>query len=99
MPHDIRVITAREFLRADLHGRIDLATSKRIFEEMARACAAAPGRHVLLDVRDATGEKLTSVDLYELVQSLCGLGLGVLNRIAIVRVPRDTFDRARFFEL
>jgi hypothetical protein len=99
MPHDIRVIPAQEFLRADVHGRLDLAASKRLLEQLAAACVGCPDRHILVDVRDTSTPQLSSVDLYELVQALRGLGLGLLNRIAILRRIRDGFDRARFFEM
>lgn len=99
MPHDIRVISAREFLRADVQGQPDLAASRQILEELAAAGGADPGRDILLDVRDTGAPVLTSVDLFELVQVFRKLGLGVLNRIAILRRVKDEFDRARFFEM
>lgn len=98
MSHDIRVIPARQFLRADVRGRLDLAASKQILERLSAACTAHPGLDLLVDVRD-TGERLlSSEDLLELVQKLRGLGLGVFNRVAILRRPPEAFDRARFFE-
>ena len=99
MPHDIRVIPAHEFLRADVHDRLDLAASKRLLEQLAAACVGCPERDILVDVRGISTPQLSSVDLYELVQALRGLGLGLLNRIAILRRIRDGFDRARFFEM
>ena len=99
MPHDIRVIPANEFLRADVHDRLDLAASKRLLEQLAAACVGCPERDILVDVRGISTPQLSSVDLYELVQALRGLGLGLLNRIAILRRVRDGFDRARFFEM
>lgn len=99
MPHDIRVIPAQEFLRADVHGRLDLPASKLLLEQLAAACAGSPERHVLIDVRDISAAQLSSVDLFELVQALRGRGLGLLNRIAVLRRVRDGFDRARFFEM
>jgi hypothetical protein len=99
MPHDIRVIPAHEFLRADVHDRLDLAASKRLLEQLAAACVGCPERDILVDVRGISTPQLSSVDLYELVQALRGLGLGLLNRIAILRRVRDGFDRARFFEM
>jgi hypothetical protein len=99
MPHDIRVIAAREFLRADVHGRLDLLASKQILAELA-ACASSPEQDILIDVREiSVPARLSSVDLFELVQTLRELSLGVLNRIAILRHPRGEFDRARFFEM
>ena len=99
VPHNVCVIPAKEFLRADVHGQLDLAASKRLLEELAAACAATPERHILIDGRDVGDPVLTSTDLYELVQTLRMLGLGLLNKIAILRRHPDTFDRARFFEM
>jgi hypothetical protein len=99
VPHDIHVIPAQEFLRADVHGHIDLATSRQLLEKLALACANAPDRHILIDGRATGPVRLSSVDLYELVQVLRKLGLGLHNKIAILRHPRDGFDRARFFEM
>ena len=99
MPHDIRVIKASEFVRADVQGKPDLAASKQLLRELAAACVGCPDRHILIDTRATDAPELTSLDLYELVQTLRELGLGLLNRIAILNRPRDTFDRARFFEM
>jgi hypothetical protein len=99
VPHDIRVIPAQEFLRADVHGRLDLTASKLLLEQLAAACAGSPERHILIDVRDISAAQLSSVDLFELVQALRRVGLGLLNRIAVLRRTRDGFDRARFFEM
>jgi hypothetical protein len=99
MPHDIRVITAREFLRADVHGRLDLPASKRVLEQLAAACAGTPDRHILIDVRDTKPANVGSVEVYELVQTLRVLGLGVLNQIAVLRCQPEGFDRGRLFEM
>jgi hypothetical protein len=101
MAHDVRVIPAREFLRADVHGNLDLRQSKELLKELAAATTGFPDRHILIDVRDvpATGPRLSSEELFEIVQTLHSLGLGVLNRIAIVRRPPEAFDRARFLEM
>jgi hypothetical protein len=99
MPHDVRVIPARDFLRADVHGGIDLATSRQLLVELASATAGTPDRHIVIDARDVSGPPLSTVDLFELVQTLRSLGLGLLNKLAILRTQRDSFDRGRFFEM
>ncbi len=99
MPHDIRVIKASEFLRADIQGHVDLPTSKHILEQLAAAVAGHSDRDILVDIRGTEGPQLSSVELYELVQMLRQLGLGVLNKIAILRREREGFDRPRFFEM
>ena len=97
MPHDIRVIPAKEFLRANVHGQVDLASSKALLTELA--AAVGPGQHILIDSRDTGKAILTSLEIYDLVQTLRALGLGLMNKIAILRHHTDGFDRARFFQL
>ncbi|HEY1380247.1 MAG TPA: hypothetical protein VGF55_25825 [Gemmataceae bacterium] len=99
MAHDIRVIPARDFLRADVHGSLDLAASKQLLAELAAACVGRRDQHILIDTRDTADPVLSSTDLFELVQALRKVGLGLLNRIAILRRRRSAFDRARFFEM
>jgi hypothetical protein len=99
MPHNVYIIPAKEFLRADYRGELDLAASQRLLVDLAMTCADTPDRNILIDVRGADTPVLTASNLFDLVQTLRSLGLGVTNRIAILREPRDTFDRARFFEM
>src|SRR5262249_26013147 len=80
-------------------GQLDLATSRQILIELASATAGNPYQHILIDGRDITGPPLSTVDLFELVQTLRSLGLGLLNKLAILRKLRDSFDRGRFFEM
>jgi len=100
MPHDVRVIPARDFLRVDVENKLNLAESKKLLEEIAAAGAGKPDQNILVDLREAAGAPmLSSVDIFELVQTLRKLGLGILNKIAILRHPPHDFDRARFFEM
>jgi hypothetical protein len=99
MAHDIRVITASDFLRANVQDQLDLEASKALLRDLAKAVVGCPDRHILVDTRETGKPIMTSSDLYELVQTLRQLGLGVLNRIAILRRLVDTFDRAQFFEM
>ena len=99
MAHDIRVIPARDFLRANVDGHFDLEASKALLRELAAAVVGCQDRHILIDTRATGTPVLTSSDLFELVQTLKKLGLGLLNRIAILRQLKDTFDRGRFFEM
>ncbi|HEY7462280.1 MAG TPA: hypothetical protein VIC59_10450 [Gemmatimonadota bacterium] len=96
MPHDIRVISLKDFLRTDVHGVLDMEASKRLLAAIASECAKHDGHHVLLDMRDARAEGGLP-EIYELVAYLGELGLGVRNRIALLYHQRDTFDRAQFF--
>jgi hypothetical protein len=99
MAHDIRVIAARDFLRANVQGQFDLEASKALLRDLATAVVGCQDRHILIDTRETGTPILTSSDLFELVQTLKQLGLGLLNRVAILRHLTDTFDRGRFFEM
>jgi len=99
MPHDIRVIKVREFLRADVSGKMNLEQTVDLLVALASRNAAKPDQHILLDVRDTKEPELDSADLYELVKVLRSLGMGVINRMAILRNKREGFDRARFFQM
>ncbi len=99
MAHDIRVISARDFFRANVEGQFDLESSKALLRDLAKAVVGCQDRHILIDTRETGTPILTSSDLFELVQTLRQLGLGVFNRIALLRRLTDTFDRGRFFEM
>ena len=99
MAHDIRVISASDFFRANVEGQFDLEASKALLRDLAKAVVGCQDRHILIDTRETGRPILTSSDLFELVQTLKQLGLGVFNRIALLRRLTDTFDRGRFFEL
>jgi len=97
MPHDIRLIRLRDFLRTDVRGCIDLESSKRSLQDIAKACTEHENHHVLIDTRDAHS-KATPVDVWELAASLEECGIGRHNRIAVLNDPKDDFDRAAFLE-
>ena len=99
MAHDIRVISARDFLRANVEGQFDLEASKALLCDLAKAVVGCQDRHILIDTRETGTPILNSSDLFELVQTLKQLGLGVFNRIAVLRRLKSTFDRGRFFEM
>lgn len=101
MAHDIRLVPATDFLRLNLRGLPDVATSEQMLAEMASAYADDPRRHVVIDCRgipDPTSvPRLSSIELAELARGLWTAGLGVSNRVAIIRHPHAGFDRAGFF--
>jgi hypothetical protein len=97
MPHDIRVISAKDFIRTDVSGNTDIALSKQILLEIAGVCTEKACYHVLLDYREAHS-KSTAAEIFELASSLKDIGLGIQNRIAILAPPVVDWDRATFFE-
>jgi len=99
MAYDIRLIHLKDFLRTNVHGAIDLESSRRLFKEVANASLERDNHHILIDVRDIPpGGKLSAVDVWEVASSLEDCGIGRHTRIAILNAPKDNFDRAAFLE-
>jgi anti-anti-sigma regulatory factor len=74
MPHDIRIISHKDFLRSDVHGRLDLDAMKRVLGAIAAECVQHPGHHVLIDLRGVERADLGVRELYALVSHLGELG-------------------------
>ena len=68
MPHNMRVIQAKELMRTNVKGDGDLATSKRIIREIA-ALQLPKECDLLLDIRDAVA-KHSVADVYEAVAEM-----------------------------
>jgi hypothetical protein len=98
MVYDIRLIHFKDFLRTDVNGALDLESTKRLFKELAEVAAERGNHHILMDVRDVPGGKLSAVDVWEIASGLEEFGIGRKNRIAILNAPKDNFDRAAFLE-
>jgi hypothetical protein len=99
MPSKIQLIHIRDFLRTNVHGVIDLQSSKTLFKEIATASAEHGNHHILMDVREIpAGGQLSAADVWEIASSLEEWGIGRDNRIAILNAPKDDFDRAKFLE-
>jgi hypothetical protein len=97
VPHNIRVISVKDFVRTDVTGNIDLAASKQILKEIASVCTPDANHHVLIDYRKAH-TRLTLTEVFQMASSLSEIGLGIHNRLAILAPPVVDFDRAGFFE-
>lgn len=68
MPHNMRVIHAKEFMRTNVKGDADLKTSKRIIREIA-SLNLPEQCDLLIDIRD-TVAKHSVADIYEMVGEL-----------------------------
>ncbi len=97
MPTNIRVIHARDFIRARADGLLDRETSMSLLAEIAAAGAALAERHVLLDTRQAQSV-MSVADLWFLASELATHGAAREQRTAVL-CPTDEFDRAEFFAL
>jgi hypothetical protein len=96
---DVRLIHVKDFLRHDVHGVVDLEQSKRMMRELAKACDKHDNYQLLIDTRDVDARQTSMVDVWELAASLRNMGFHHRMRIAVVNAPKDSFDRAAFFEV
>lgn len=99
MSIEIRVVPLGEILRTDVSGVHDFVSARVLLGQIAEACDARPGLHVLLDARAVQAPSLTSVDMFNLVKMMQDRGVGVRNRLAVLYRPRDEVDRGRLLAL
>lgn len=99
MPQNIQIIAAKEYVRSDISGKVDLQTSITILKELAEAHARTANSDILLDTRAADGTAMSGLDIYELVICLRDLGLGRANKIAVLYTVTDGLDRGKMFEM
>jgi len=97
VPNDIRVIQAKEFLRATVQGTFDLNASKAALAEIARATDPFPGFDIMVDVRDAPNN-LSLPEIHEVLQVFAELRIGDGHKGAVLTDPKR-FESARFFAI
>src|SRR4051794_39548647 len=95
MTMDLRIISGRDFVRADAEGRLGEAKTRELLAEIARACCTSGIERVLMDVRDITGSP-SITELFWIVDSFAELGLSPHHRLAVVYTDRG-MGRAKFF--
>ena len=97
MTTDIRIIRARDFIRAIPSGELDFEKAKKILIEIALKAEPLSNYEMILDMRKA--EPLLSVtDIWTLATELRNLLKSFAGRIAVL-TPIQRFDRASFFAL
>jgi hypothetical protein len=94
---NVRVIEAKDFVRATPEGQADMATAERLLQDIARAGAGLEDFHVLVDTRRATGG-LGANELWSLAQKLAQYRHAFGRKTAIL-CPLERFDHSRFFAL
>jgi hypothetical protein len=96
MPTDIRVVLARDFIRATADGELDFESSKKALTEVASAASHLVTYEILLDTRK-TQARTSVADLWYLAAELSSLGTTFCRRTAVL-CPIEHFDNAAFFE-
>jgi hypothetical protein len=97
MPTNVRVIHARDFIRATPAGVLDLPASETLLTAIMDASQSLRNVEVLIDTRKSMAV-LNTTDLFSLAQKAADCGGGLVHKTAVL-CPADRFDHARFFAL
>jgi len=97
MATNIRIIHARDFIKATPDGRLDLQESKKLLMEIASASAPSADHQIILDTRKAQLE-MSASDLWYLAAELSNLRKAFSRKTAVL-CPLTQFDEAEFFAL
>jgi hypothetical protein len=96
MPVNVKVISAKEFIRTTVSGALDFAESQQAILDIASQIKQPGEYEVLIDIRGA--ETILSIaDLYELAVALAGQSSLIDSKIGILG-PMNDVDKAYFFE-
>jgi hypothetical protein len=96
----VRHVRYEDFINVISEGACDLSDFRSTADAVVRQMGPLHHHHVLLDVRGAVVGPLPEPLLVEAASYLRRLGLGVLNRVAIVTDPADEVrsERAQIAE-
>jgi DNA-binding transcriptional LysR family regulator len=97
MTATVKVIHARDFIRATPQGQVYLETAERLLQEIAEAGAGLEDFEVLVDTRRVSGA-LSPTDLWRLADKLVHYRRTFAHRTAIL-CPLEKFDNSAFFAL
>lgn len=98
MPIDVKVIRAKDFIKATPNGELDFEASTRLLLQVASVASALSDYAVLLDTRNAES-KLSATDLYYLALELQKHSDTFFLRKTAIICPQKRFDKAEFFAL
>jgi hypothetical protein len=99
MPLELQVIRGSDFIRLGPEGRFDLATSKVVLAELARACRKRGINRALLDVRALHPGRtpvFSPTDLATLVNTFREIGFTRDQKLAVL-YGSDPHHRAKMF--
>src|SRR3974390_112866 len=99
MPLELQIIRAHEFIRMGAQGRFDVAASKAVLADLARACRKRGLHQALLDLRALKPGPVPVFkpkDLVMLVSTFHDIGFNKKDRLAVL-YSSDPHRRARLF--
>ena len=97
MPGTVKVIQAREFIRARPDGEANLEAAEELLKDIAEAGEGLEAFEILVDTRDVSG-RLSAASLWSLAERLVRYRKTFAHRTAVL-CPVERFDHARFFAL
>jgi hypothetical protein len=97
MPAAVKVIHARDFIRAQADGSFLFEDSLRLLGDIAAAAADLKDHDVVVDVRHAES-RLSAADLWTLARKLAEHRHLQLRKTAVL-CPLERFDKASFFAM
>jgi hypothetical protein len=97
MATKIKFISSSEFIEVTADGIINLATSRQLLLDIARAEHSPADHELLIDFRD-TKNQLSIADVYQLAAELCQHGDTFRGKVALLVLPGVNFNHASFFE-
>ncbi len=97
MAIDVRIIHARDFVKAAPEGKLDFEKSKNLLAEIASAASSLGDYEIILDTRKAQVE-ISVTGLWYLAVELSNLRKTFSRRTAVL-CPSEGFNNAEFFAL
>jgi hypothetical protein len=97
MSYNLQIVQPCDFVRLDASGRLDLAESKKVLADVARACVERGIGLALLDVRDLYTD-LRLADVYSLSRAFREMGFRRTDRLAILH-RYNSAEKADFFAM
>lgn len=93
----IKIVSAKDFIEVTADGMIDIAASRRLLVEIAKAERQPVDYELLVDFRD-TDSRLSVTDIYQLAAELGEHTDIHRGKVALLVTPGLNFNQARFFE-
>jgi hypothetical protein len=93
----IKIVSAKDFIEVTADGVIDIAASRRLLAEIAKAEHELVDYELLVDFRD-TESRLSVTDIYELAAELSERRDIFRGKVALLVMPGLNFNQAQFFE-
>jgi hypothetical protein len=97
MSYNLQIVQPSDFVWLDARGRLDLAESRKMLADVARACVERGIDHALLDVRNLYTD-LKLADVYLLARAFHEVGFRKSNRLAVLHRYNST-EKAEFFAM